>query len=319
MELRQLEYFIAVAEEANFTRAAERVHISQSGVSAQIRQLENDLGARLFDRSGRTARLTPAGVATLEHARSAIASVEAARQAVDEVNGLIRGKLVVGMVTACTVTTLFDALSTFHRSHPGVDITLVEDTSDRLMERLRANTLDLALVGTSVTPPSDLESYEIAREPLVAAVPSGHPLIEQGRATLDALERYSLISLPTGAGVRAAFDDACAARGVRLRISLQASAPAAVADLAIRGLGVAILSSSMAAQQAPWLTALPIEHVDTETVLSLVWTSVTNPATRHLIRHCRRSFTGSRPVAPSAPAPEPAPEPSAHGLHDVQA
>ena len=95
MELRQLEYFVAVAEEANFTRAAERVHISQSGISAQIRQLERDLGAELIDRSGRTASLTTAGAAALEHARGALASVEAVRQAVDDVKGLVRGRLVV--------------------------------------------------------------------------------------------------------------------------------------------------------------------------------------------------------------------------------
>jgi DNA-binding transcriptional LysR family regulator len=85
MELRQLEYFIAVAEEANFTRAAERVHISQSGVSAQIRQLEHDLGATLINRSGRTSTLTTAGAAALVHARAALASVDAVRKAVDEV------------------------------------------------------------------------------------------------------------------------------------------------------------------------------------------------------------------------------------------
>src|ERR1700677_2005336 len=137
MELRQLEYFIAVAEEANFTRAAERVHISQSGISAQIRQLERDLGAELIDRSGRTASLTTAGAAALEHARGALASVEAVRQAVDDVNGLIRGRLVVGMVTACTVTPLFDALASFHLAHPAVEISLVEDNSDRLVARVR--------------------------------------------------------------------------------------------------------------------------------------------------------------------------------------
>ena len=85
MELRQLEYFVAVAEEANFTRAAERVHISQSGVSAQIRRLENDLGATLIDRSGRTAGLTTAGEAALEHARAALASAQAVRQEIAQV------------------------------------------------------------------------------------------------------------------------------------------------------------------------------------------------------------------------------------------
>src|SRR4051794_28142302 len=114
MELRQLEYFVAVAEEANFTRAAERVHISQSGVSAQIRQLERELGTDLIDRSNRTAALTPAGEAALTPARAALAAAAAVRHAVDDVNELVRGHLVVGMVTACTVAPLFDALSTFH-------------------------------------------------------------------------------------------------------------------------------------------------------------------------------------------------------------
>src|SRR5450755_2459325 len=165
MELRQLEYFIAVAEEANFTRAAERVNISQSGVSAQIRQLEHDLGAALIDRSGRTATLTAAGAAALRHARAALAAVDAVRQAVDEVNGLIRGRLVVGMITACTVTQLFDGLAAFHLAHPGVEIALIEDTSDRLIDRVRAGAADLALVGAAGAPPTDLQALTIVSEP----------------------------------------------------------------------------------------------------------------------------------------------------------
>src|SRR4051812_23702444 len=104
MELRQLEYFVAVAEEGNFTRAAERVHISQSGVSAQIQQLERELGAPLLDRSGRTATLTVAGAAALPYARAVLASVADVRRSVDDVNELVRGELVVGMVTGCTIT-----------------------------------------------------------------------------------------------------------------------------------------------------------------------------------------------------------------------
>src|SRR3954453_16239663 len=98
MELRQLEYFLAVAEEGGFTRAAERVHISQSGVSAQLRQLERELGTPLIDRSPRAASVTPAGAAALEPARAALAAVTAVRQAVDEVNGVVRGRIVAGMV-----------------------------------------------------------------------------------------------------------------------------------------------------------------------------------------------------------------------------
>ena len=120
MELRQLSYFVAVAEAANFTRAAERVHISQSGVSAQIHQLELDLGEQLLNRSGRSATLTPAGVAALPHARAVLAAAEAVRQSVAEVTGVVRGRLVVGMVTACTITPLFDALAALHDEHQGV-------------------------------------------------------------------------------------------------------------------------------------------------------------------------------------------------------
>src|SRR4051794_6135266 len=117
MDLRQLEYFVAVAEEANFTRAADRVHITQSGVSAQIRQFERELGTDLFDRSARMVRLTPAGAAALPHARAALAEAAAIRTACDHVTGLVRGKLRLGMVTGCTVTPLFDALAWFHRRY----------------------------------------------------------------------------------------------------------------------------------------------------------------------------------------------------------
>src|ERR1700722_16976374 len=247
MEIRQLEYFVAVAEEANFTRAAARVHISQSGVSAQIRQLEQDLGAPLLDRSGRTASLTTAGVVALDGARAVLAAVDAVRQAVDEVNGLIRGRLVVGMVTACTVTPLFDALAGFHAAHPGVDVSLLEDNSDRLVERVRRGTVDRALVGASGSPPAGLAALPIVSERLVAAVPFDHPLGERQRATLAEISRYPLVCMPEGAGIRTVFDEACAASGIRVDTALQASAPGTVADLAHRGLGIAILSESMAA------------------------------------------------------------------------
>src|SRR5450755_49595 len=214
MELRQLEYFIAVAEEANFTRAAERVHISQSGVSAQIRQLEHDLGATLIDRSGRSASLTAAGAAALDHARAVLAAVDAVRKAVDDVNGLIRGRLVIGMVTACTVTPLFDALAAFHLAHPGVEITLIEDNSDRLIDRVRTGAADLALIGAAGIPPRGLDALPIISERLVAAVPPGHPLAERSRATLDDISAYPIVSMPTGTGVRTAFDQACAAKGI---------------------------------------------------------------------------------------------------------
>lgn len=289
MELRQLEYLVAVAEEANFTRAAARAHVSQSGISAQIRQLETDLGAVLIDRSGRHATLTAAGAAALPHARAALASAGALRQAIDEVNGLIRGQLIVGMVTACTVTPLFDVLSAFHLAHPGVTISVVEDSSDRLVERVRSRTVDLALVGSVGAPPAGLESLLLVEEGLVAAVPPGHPLTLEPRTTLTALSAYPIVCMPAGTGVRAVLDQACAAHGLTPNIALEASAPAAVVDLAARGLGVAVLSESMVTE-SDRLSAVAIEGVQASAVLALVWNDADNPALRELVRQGRRTL-----------------------------
>jgi DNA-binding transcriptional LysR family regulator len=290
MELRQLEYFVAVAEEANFTRAAERVHISQSGVSAQIRQLEHELGAALIDRSGRGATLTEAGAAALGHARAALAAADALRQSVDEVNGLLRGTLVVGMVTACTVTGLFEALDSFHRAHPGIEITLTEDNSDRLVEGVRSGRLDLAFVGTTQVRPQGLDSLVIVSDRLIAAVPYDHPLAQRNAIETRDLAAYPVVCMPDGTGLRAAFDRACAGNGVRPYIAMQATAPGTIADLAARGLGVAILSLSMAEVFADRLKALVIEDAEVPALLALVW-STQSPSCQEFLRHCRRAFS----------------------------
>jgi DNA-binding transcriptional LysR family regulator len=292
MELRQLEYFVAVAEEANFTRAAQRVHVSQSGVSAQIRQLERDLGASLIDRSGRVATLTGAGAAALPHARAALAAAAAARQAVDDVTGVVSGRVAVGMVTACTVTPLFDALAAFHLAHPGVEISLVEGNSDWLVEQVRRGAADLALIAAAGAPPRGLDALTIISEGLVAAVPPGHPLADRGTVTLAEVTGYPIVSLPAGTGVRAVFDQACAAQGQRPDIALQASAPGAVADLAGRGLGVAILSQTMASGFSGLLTAVAIKDIVSAAVLALVWVPGQSPALRELLVHCRQAFAG---------------------------
>ncbi|MER5759390.1 LysR substrate-binding domain-containing protein [Streptomyces sp. NPDC002082] len=303
MELRQLEYFVAVAEERNFTRAAERVHISQSGVSAQIRRLEEELGAELFDRSARTATLTVAGKAALEHARTALAATGALAQAVGEVTGLIRGRLTVGMVVGCTLTPLFDALAAFHRAHPGVELALLEDNSDRLVQAVRAGSVDLALVGTAATTPDGLEALTLVSERLVVAVPAGHPLAVADRVTLRDLGGYPVICMPPGTGLRTVLDQACAGQGLRPAIALEAGAADAMADLAARGLGVAVLSASMADSYRDRLTARIIEDVEIPALLSLVWRDTRGPAVRELLLRCRRAFApavaGGGAVAPS--------------------
>jgi DNA-binding transcriptional LysR family regulator len=289
MELRQLEYFLAVAEEANFTRAAERVHISQSGVSAQVKALETELGAELFDRSGRVARLTAAGAAALPYARVALDAAADLREAIDEVKGLVRGRLTVGMVTGCEVTPLFAALAAFHREHPAIELELTEGNSTDLIASVIAGTADIALVGAAGAPPEHLDALVVANEGLIAMVLPDSPLVELAGLPLIELVSYPLITLPEGTGIRSSFDEACVTAGLVPDVVLVASAPAAVAELASRGMGVAVLSESMASVH-PGLVPVPITGADVPALLALVWRPRMSPALSALLPHCRREF-----------------------------
>jgi DNA-binding transcriptional LysR family regulator len=290
MELRQFEYFVAVAEEANFTRAAARVHISQSGVSAQVSRLERELGAPLIDRSGRTATLTAAGAAVLDHARQALASADAVRQTVAQINGLLRGRLSLGMVTGCEISPLFDAVSAFASAHPGVELGLVEDSSDRLVERIRAGELDAALIGTAAAELPELAIQTILSEPILAAVAaSGYPLSARSTAGLREITAHPVICMPAGTGVRAVLEQACVARALRSNVTLEASAPRAVLDLASRRLGVAVLSASMLAGRDD-LTTIQIRDVKTTANLALVWRPGPGPAVRKLLDYLHTAF-----------------------------
>jgi DNA-binding transcriptional LysR family regulator len=214
---------------------------------------------------------------------------------VDDVAGLLTGRIVVGMVTACTVTPLFDALAAFHLAHPGIEIALEEGNSDWLVERVRTGAADVALIGAAGAPPEGLEALTIVSEGLVAAVPPGHPLAGRRAATLAEVTRYPIISLPPGTGVRAVFDQDCAAQGRRPEIAFQASAPGAVADLARRGLGVAIFTESMAAGFSGQLTAVVIDDIATPALLALVWTRAESPALRELLAQSRQAFAPKLP------------------------
>lgn len=290
MELRQLEYFVAVAEEANFTRAADRVHISQSGVSAQIKQLERELGVILLDRSARFVRLTDVGSAVLHHVRATLAAADEVRHAADDVNDLLCGQLIIGMVVACMITPLFDALAAFHKAHPDVAITLAEANSDDLVRRVRDGTTDLALIGCAQTRPDGLDGTIVISERIVAMVPTEHSLARRKQTTLAAVLAHPVVCLPGGTGIRAVFDRACTERGLHPRIAVEAAAPAAVAGLAARDLGIAILSETIAAGLGDCgLVTLRLD-VDVPALLTLIHRPSPGPALRELLRHCERAF-----------------------------
>lgn len=250
MELRQLEYFVAVVEEANFTRAAARVRVAQPAVSAQIARLERELGHRLLDRTRRETRLTAAGRAILPHARAALSAVSAARAAVDDLSQLMTGSVTLGTVTSHNVD-LPTLLADYHRAHPGVEMRLRTDDSDTLIEGLRRGDLDAAIISvvTDEVPPG-LTVEVVADEAIDAAVGPGDPWWGRDEVTVAALAERRLVALPRGTGIRATFEAACAAAGVTAHVAFEASSPTDLAVLAERGLGVAILPESVSRTRA---------------------------------------------------------------------
>jgi len=289
MELRQLEYFVAVAEEENFTRASERVHVAQSGVSAQIRRLERELGQQLFERTSRAVRMTEVGAAVLPYARAALDAVAGVRAAVDELGGLVRGRVSVGMIVAGSALELPNLLAGFHREFPGIEITVAEGNSDRLLELLAAGELDLAFVGLSTPPPAGIETALLSDEQLAAAVAPGDPLAHRTQISLKALRDRALIALPRGTGMRKALDDGCAAAGFQPRIAFEASDPVMLAEFAARGLGVAILPRSLADARAEQLRAATIISPELRSRLELAWRAAgpAGPAARMLLARAR--------------------------------
>ncbi|WP_439030688.1 LysR family transcriptional regulator [Gordonia terrae] len=288
MELRQLEYFVAVATEGGFTAAANRVHTTQPNISAQIRGLERELGSALFDRSGRTVRLTDAGVAALPAAREALAAAENVSRAVADVDGLLRGSLSIGMVEGCTIAPLFATLGDFRSAHPQIELSLSESPSSDLIAAVDDGRLDVALAGYGDDLPAGVESLTVIAERVVAVVPAeAHPA--RRTVGMPALRRQSLICLPAGAGIRAVFDAAALAQGEPVRPGIEASSPDAIIELVCSGMGVGILSESIADADER-VVGLPIRGVETLARLGLLWRSRPSPATTRFIELARAAF-----------------------------
>ncbi len=283
MELRQLEYFVAVTEEANFTRAAQRVHVAQPAVSAQIARLERELGQPLLDRSRREVRLTAAGEAVLPYARAALEAVRQARTAVDELAQLVRGSVTIGTVTAHNVD-MPQLLAQYHQAYPAVEITLSTDTSDALIDGVRSGRFDVAITAIgSDEVPDGLSVATTTDQPIEAVVGRTDPWATRRTVSLAALAQRPLIALPAGGGIRRQLDRACATAGVTPHVVFEAATPDALADLAARGLGVAIVPGSVARERTD-VHAIAIRP-ELRGRLVLAWraTGPISPAARALI------------------------------------
>ena len=291
MELRQLEYLVTVARERNFTRAAEKLLVSQPGVSAQIRRLERELGQELLDRSGRSVRLTDVGQAVLPYAQAALGAVDGIRLTVGELSGLLRGRASLGAVTSHDVD-LPGILASFHHGHPMVEITLSEGSTDELLDNLRAGLLDAAIVSVGRATPDGTQMQVIVDQPIVAAVGREDTLAARTVIPLVDLRDRPLISLPRGTGLRARLDEACSAAGFVPLIAFEASAPEMLAELAAHGLGTAILPGPFARFRADRLAVLTIDPPELRGRLALAWRTggPTSPAGRALVGLARAAL-----------------------------
>lgn len=245
MDLRQLEHFVAVADEQHFTRAAQKVHIVQSALSTSIRALEVELGAQLFVRSTRSVKLTPAGKALYEKAIGVLASVKEARIAVAAVQGLERGSLTIGVVQSIgPFLNLAELLTSFRAAHPGIDLRLYQGSTTSLMEDVRASRIDLAIV-PFYEPLHDVATTLIACEALVLACAPDHPLANLTQVPLARLANEPFVDFLLDWGTRRIVDRAFAQAGVERRTTFEVSELQTMFDLVARGLGVALLPEAL--------------------------------------------------------------------------
>ncbi|RZT86953.1 DNA-binding transcriptional LysR family regulator [Pseudonocardia sediminis] len=241
MELHQLRYFVAVAHEGSFTAAAARLYLSQPSLSVQIRKLERDVGARLFERTGRQVVLTAAGSALLEHAQVALDQLERGRQRVAEVSGVREGEVRVGVLPSIGARMLPEVLAEFRRAHPRVEVRIVEHDVSREFEQLvRSGELDLAITRMPLTL-SGLCTDVLVREPVLLLVPAGHRLAGVEQAALLDLAGEEIVGMRTGYGLRDLADQLLAEAGVAPRVVLETGQLAIVHGMVAAGMGVALL------------------------------------------------------------------------------
>jgi len=258
MELRQLEHFVAVADERHFTRAAELLHISQSGLSASIRALETELGAPLFIRSTRRVELTAAGRALLEESHRTLASAAAARDAVLAVRGVIAGTLAVGSEQCLGVVDVPKELATFREGHPGVRIQLGFAGTTALVADVAAGRLDLAVVAVCAATPPGVTVHTLAERELVLLCRRDHPRAGEATVTVKDLADETFVSFQPDWAARVLADRTFAAGGVRHDVQLEVNDVHSLLDLVEAGLGVAVVPGPIAAKRPDRLAGVPL-------------------------------------------------------------
>ncbi|MDP1848225.1 MAG: LysR family transcriptional regulator [Solirubrobacteraceae bacterium] len=245
MELRQLRYLVALADECHFTRAAAREHIAQPALSQQIRRLEAEVGLALVERTTRKVALTGAGEMLVARARHILSEMDAAQAELQTLAGVQGGRLSVGALHTMGPVDLSLLLASFHRNHPAVELTVREQSSEELAEMLREDVVDLAFLSvTERIQRRGLELHPLVSEELVVVLPTPHRLAGRDVVRLDELAGEPFIAFRTGSRLRELLDSGAAAAGFEPRIALESNESRRIRSLVTGGLGVAILPRS---------------------------------------------------------------------------
>nr|WP_171954721.1 LysR substrate-binding domain-containing protein [Stenotrophomonas geniculata] len=295
MNLKQLEFAVALAEEGNFTRAAERCHVVQSALSHQIAALEQELGTPLFERLPRQVRATAAGEAMLVHARQALASLRHLRADVAAVSGEVRGLLAIGQISSLTGIDVVAMLAAFQQVHPQVEFQLRVDKSEDLIAQVQSRDLDVALVGLSPSAGLDGVCHQMLQEEdLVAVLAPSHRLARRKRLPLTELQDEALADFPRGTGARRQTDDAFAAAGLPHTVRFEVNLMELVERFVRHGLAVGIVPA-LIAEGFEGVVRIPLQPTPTRRV-HLVWQRLPTPAARVFVEAVlSRAGAGSGP------------------------
>ncbi|MFK3983633.1 LysR family transcriptional regulator [Micromonospora sp. NPDC050397] len=261
MELRHLATFTAVAEEGSFTRAAERLRVVQSAVSAAVRNLERELGVPLFERTTHRVELTDAGRLLLPEARRTLAAAEGAREVVDQLRGGLRGTVRLGMMQSQRASSVSVArlLATFRAEHPGVDVELRVGASGEHAADLRSGRLDLAYLALPAGSAAGLTLVPLEAEPMPLVCPPEHPLADRSEVELVDLADEAFVDTPLDWGNRIATDRAFAAAEVRRTVRYEVGDLGSVLDFVQYRLAVAIMPAGRIGAESD-LRRIPIRN-----------------------------------------------------------
>lgn len=272
MELRQLRYLVALAEEGTFTRAAAREHIAQPALSQQLRRLEDELGLLLVERTTRHVSITQAGAVLVARGRRILTELEAAHAELEEIKGIRTGRVRVGAIHTMGPIDVSLTLAIFHERHPGVELTVREESSEELAEMVRDDELDLAFLSvTERVERRGLALQQLISEELVVVLPPEHRLARRRQVRMALLGQDEFISYRPGARLRELLFAGGRKAGFEPQVKLESNDSQRIRQLVSRGMGVALLPRSDAAAPGAEVAVAALVEPRLSRDITLAW------------------------------------------------